>query len=51
MALLEPAAEGLYTLRASGERIESPDFLATLRVSVADAESMLTIRGVGFVPQ
>ena len=49
--LLEPAAEGLYTLRASGEQIESPDFVATLQVSVADAESMLTIRGVGFVPQ
>jgi hypothetical protein len=49
--LFEPAPAGLYTLHATGEQIEDPDYLATLSVTCADAESLLTIRGVGFQPQ
>jgi hypothetical protein len=47
--LFEPAAEGVYTLEANGEQVE-PDLLATFEVAVVDEESVLTIRGVGFVP-
>jgi hypothetical protein len=48
--LLEPAAPGVYTLRATGEQIEDPDFLVTLEIRVLDAESLLALRGIGFVP-
>jgi hypothetical protein len=48
--LLEPAGEGVYTLRSTGQQIERPDYVATLTVSCPDAESLLTLRGLGFVP-
>jgi hypothetical protein len=49
--LFEPAAAGLYTIDATGEQVEDPDYLATLSVTCADLESLLTIRGIGFQPQ
>ncbi|HEY4348665.1 MAG TPA: hypothetical protein VGM80_13840 [Gaiellaceae bacterium] len=47
--LLEPAGAGIYTLRSTGEQIE-PDYTASYTLQVADPESILTLRGVGFVP-
>ncbi len=49
--LLEPAAPGGYTIASTGEQVDDPDYLATLRVTCTDPESILTIRGVGFVPE
>jgi hypothetical protein len=49
--LLVPAGEGAYTLRSTGEQIVHLDYTAELRVTVTDAESLLTIRGVGFSPE
>lgn len=48
--LFEPATEATYTLDSTGKRVVSPDFLATLTVRCSDAESLLTLRGIGFVP-
>jgi hypothetical protein len=49
--LLEPAEQGIYRLRSTGEEIGPPDYVASLTVRCVDPESMLTLRGIGFVPQ
>ena len=46
-----PAEDATYTLRSTGEEIEDLDYTADLTVTVADAESLLTIRGIGFSPE
>ncbi|HWB22155.1 MAG TPA: hypothetical protein VG652_04650 [Gaiellaceae bacterium] len=47
--LFEPAPAGAYTLRTTGEQIEDLDLLVSMDVNVRDAESLLTLRGVGLV--
>jgi hypothetical protein len=48
--LLEPAEPGIYTLRATGESVEDPDFLLTLTVTVDDQGSVEEIEQHGFQP-
>ena len=48
---LEPAGPGAHTLDSTGEQIEAPDLLLTLQITVTDPESLLAIRGLGYVPQ
>jgi len=49
--LFEPASTGTYTLDSTGERVEAPDLLVTLQITVTDPDSLLAIRGLGYVPQ
>jgi hypothetical protein len=48
--VFEPAPEGDYALRSTGEAIERPDYVAALTVTVSDPEALLQLRGLGFVP-
>jgi hypothetical protein len=48
--LFEPAAPGDHTLTAGGERLEDPDYVVSLVVNVVDADALLTLRGLGYVP-
>ena len=48
--LFEPAEPGVYTLEATGEELQDPDYLVTVTVTVGDPDSLLELRGMGFVP-
>lgn len=48
--LLVHAEPGVYTLHETGESIENPDFLASLRITINNPTNLAAIRTRGFEP-